>query len=126
MPNAVNTGFALDMQRKLYRWSLSDKSKIFSDLFNLVCDRRTLMHAWRRLSGNAGSNTPGTDGLTRRKVQGVRVVRRVFSKRSTRNSKRGPTDPNRCGSGSYQSRTGRGNSARWGYLRSRTALCKWP
>lgn len=69
MPNTVNTGFALDMQRKLYRWSLSDKSKIFSDLFNLVCDRRTLMHAWRRLSGNAGSNTPGTDGLTRRKVQ---------------------------------------------------------
>jgi len=69
MPNTVNTGFALDMQRKLYRWSLSDKSKIFSDLFNLVCDRRTLMHAWRRLSNNAGSNTPGTDGLTRRKVQ---------------------------------------------------------
>jgi RNA-directed DNA polymerase len=69
MPNAVNTGFVLDMQRKLYRWSLSDKDKIFSDLFNLVCDRRTLMHAWQRLSGNAGSNTPGTDGLTRRKVQ---------------------------------------------------------
>lgn len=69
MPNAVNTGFALDMQRKLYRWSLSDKSKTFSDLFNLVCDRRMLMHAWQRLSGNAGSNTPGTDGVTRRKVQ---------------------------------------------------------
>jgi RNA-directed DNA polymerase len=69
MPNAVNTGFALDMQRKLYRWSLSDKDKSFSDLFNLVCDRRTLMHAWQRLSQNSGSNTPGTDGLTRRKIQ---------------------------------------------------------
>jgi hypothetical protein len=34
MPNAVNTGFALDMQRKLYRWSVSDKDKIFSELFN--------------------------------------------------------------------------------------------
>ncbi len=59
MPNAVNTGFALDMQRKLYRWSLSDRSKIFSDLFNLVCDRRTLMHAWRRLSGNTGEQHAG-------------------------------------------------------------------
>lgn len=39
MPNTVNTGFALDMQRKLYRWSVSDKDKIFFDLFNLVCDR---------------------------------------------------------------------------------------
>src|SRR5882724_9645021 len=69
MPNTVNTGFALDMQRKLYRWSLSDKSKIFSDLFNLVCDSRMLMHAWRRLSTNSGSNTPGTDGLTRLRIQ---------------------------------------------------------
>ncbi len=62
MPSTVNTGFALDMQRKLYRLSLSDKSKIFSDLFNLVCDRRILMHAWQRLTGNAGSNTPGRMG----------------------------------------------------------------
>jgi RNA-directed DNA polymerase len=69
MPSTVNTGFVLDMQRKLYRWSQSDKDKVFSDLFNLVCDRRTLDHAWRRLAQNAGSNTPGTDGLTRRKIQ---------------------------------------------------------
>jgi RNA-directed DNA polymerase len=69
MPSTVNTGFVLDMQRKLYRWSLSDKDKVFSDLFNLMCDQRTLALAWQRLSKNAGSNTPGTDGLTRRKIQ---------------------------------------------------------
>jgi group II intron reverse transcriptase/maturase len=48
---------------------LSDKGKTFPDLFNLVCDRRMLMHAWQRLADNARSNTPGTDGLTRRKIQ---------------------------------------------------------
>jgi RNA-directed DNA polymerase len=69
MSGAVNTGFILDMQRKLHRWSSSEKDKIFSDLFNLVCDRRTLDYAWKKLSRNAGSNTPGTDGLTRRKIQ---------------------------------------------------------
>lgn len=39
----VNTSFILDMQPKLYRWSASDKGKTFFDLFNLICDRRTLI-----------------------------------------------------------------------------------
>lgn len=69
MPNTVNTGFVLNMQRKLYRWSQSEKHKKFSDLFNLIYDRRTLESAWLRLSQNKGSNTPGTDGLTRRKIE---------------------------------------------------------
>ena len=69
MPGMVNTSFILNMQRKLYQWSVSDEGKTFSDLFNLVCDRRTLNDAWRRLSRNRGSQTPGTDGVTRRKIE---------------------------------------------------------
>jgi RNA-directed DNA polymerase len=67
--DTVNTGLILDMQRKLYRWSAADPDKRFADLFNIVCDRGTLLHAWQRLSRNRGSNTPGTDGVTRKKVE---------------------------------------------------------
>jgi retron-type reverse transcriptase len=69
MPDMVNTSFILDMQPKLYRWCASDKGKSFSDLFNLICDRRTLIEAWIRLSRNRGSQTPGTDGMTRRRIE---------------------------------------------------------
>jgi group II intron reverse transcriptase/maturase len=66
---SVNTGVILDMQRKLYRWSRSDPSRVFSDLFNLVHDRRTLALAWKNLCRNQGSRTPGVDGLTRQKIE---------------------------------------------------------
>lgn len=66
---AVNTTFVLDMQRKLYRWSTAKPDKVFVDLFNIVCDRRTLEEAWKRMARNRGSQTPGTDGITRRKVE---------------------------------------------------------
>lgn len=69
MSGPVNIGFILDMQRKLYRWSYADTDKVFADLFNLVCDRRTLDLAWQRLSRNRGSQTPGIDGVTRDKVE---------------------------------------------------------
>lgn len=69
MTGDVNTSFVLDMQRKLYRWSSEGPNKVFADLFNLVCDRRTLNEAWRRLARNSGSQTPGTDGMTRRSVE---------------------------------------------------------
>ena len=69
MPGAVNTAFVLDMQRKLYRWSDADSDKGFADLFNLVCDRRTLGTPGRGSPANTGSRTPGTDGITRRKVE---------------------------------------------------------
>lgn len=68
-PGPVNTGSFLDMQRKLYRWSRNDPHWVFSDLFNLVCDRRNLHHAWQQLSRNRGSRTPGIDGITRRKIE---------------------------------------------------------
>ena len=69
MSGSVNIEFVPDMQRKLYRWSTANRHKRFVDLFNLICDRRTLDHAWKRLSQNRGSQTPGTDGVTRRKVE---------------------------------------------------------
>jgi group II intron reverse transcriptase/maturase len=69
MPDSVNTEAVLDMQRKLYRWSTANPDKVFADLFNLVCDRRTLDVAWQRLARNRGSQTPGTDGMTRQKVE---------------------------------------------------------
>ena len=69
MSDTVNTAFILDMQRKLYRWSAATADKRYADLFNIVCDRRTLHRAWERLARNRGSNTPGTDGVTRKKVE---------------------------------------------------------
>ncbi|UPT92296.1 hypothetical protein HAP41_0000048055 (plasmid) [Bradyrhizobium barranii subsp. apii] len=68
-PGAVNTAFVLDMQRKLHRWSVANAEKVFADLFNIVCDRRTLLESWRRLTRNKGSRTPGTDGVTRKTVE---------------------------------------------------------
>ena len=69
MSNGVNISFVLDMQRKLYRWSSEAPDRAFADLFNLVCDRRTLIAAWQKLARNSGSRTPGTDGVTRRTVE---------------------------------------------------------
>lgn len=69
MSISVNTGVILDMQRKLYLWSRKDPNKVFFDLFNLVCDRRTLELAWKQLSKNQGSRTPGIDGITCRKIE---------------------------------------------------------
>jgi retron-type reverse transcriptase len=68
-PGAVNTAFVLDMQRKLHRWSTAKADQVFADLFNIVCDRKTLSEAWRRLARNRGSQTPGTDGVTRKRVE---------------------------------------------------------
>lgn len=65
----VNTGYVLDMQCKLYRWSQSNPQQTFNDLFNWVSDRRNLEDAWRKLAGNTGSRTPGIDGTTRRRVE---------------------------------------------------------
>lgn len=65
---SVNTGVILDMQRKLYCWSRNDPRKVYTDLFNLICDRRTLVFAWGRLSRNTGSKTAGIDGVTRNTV----------------------------------------------------------
>ena len=117
MSGAVNTGSVLDMQRKLYRWSTADPDKAFADLFNLVCDRRTLEAAWQRLAGNRGSQTPGTDGMTRHKVEERPGGAAEFLEDIR--------EQLRCGSGSSPSRGGRAKCVRWAFPRSKTAWCKW-
>ena len=53
-----------EMQVKLHRWAGEDSSRRFGDLFNLVYDPAFLMHAWERVSTNAGARTPGVDKAT--------------------------------------------------------------
>jgi RNA-directed DNA polymerase len=52
------------MQTKLHRWAGEDPSRRFGDLYNLIYDPAFLMHAWQRVSSNAGSRTPGVDKAT--------------------------------------------------------------
>ena len=52
------------MQIKLHRWAGEDSSRRFGDLFNLVYDPAFLVHAWERVSSNAGARTPGVDKAT--------------------------------------------------------------
>ena len=47
------------MQTKLHRWAGADASRRFDDLFNLVYDPAFLVHAWERVSSNAGARTAG-------------------------------------------------------------------
>lgn len=59
----------LSFQRKLHQWSKADVAKRFDDLFNLVCDRATLVAAWDRVRSNRGSKTAGVDGRSRWHVE---------------------------------------------------------
>jgi RNA-directed DNA polymerase len=52
------------MQIKLHRWAGEDGSRRFGDLFNLVYDPAFLVHAWQRVSSNAGARTAGIDKAT--------------------------------------------------------------
>ena len=52
------------MQTKLHRWAGEDPSRRFGDLYNLIYDPAFLMHAWQRVSSNAGAGTPGVDRAT--------------------------------------------------------------
>ena len=51
-------------QLKLHRWASEDHTRRFGDLFNLVYDPAFLMHAWERVSTNAGARTAGMDWVT--------------------------------------------------------------
>ncbi len=59
----------LDHQLKLHRWARDEPLRRFADVFNLVCDRATLLVAWERVSGNRGARTAGVDGLSRYHVE---------------------------------------------------------
>nr|WP_232839142.1 reverse transcriptase domain-containing protein [Streptomyces triticisoli] len=59
----------LGHQLKLHRWARSDPARRFADVFNLICDRATLLVAWERVSGNRGARTAGVDAVTRYHVE---------------------------------------------------------
>ena len=59
----------LGIQTKLHRWATDDPHRRFDDLFNLVYDRAFLMHAWERVSSNAGARTPGVDRATVARIE---------------------------------------------------------
>jgi RNA-directed DNA polymerase len=59
----------LEHQRKLHRWARAEPERRFGDVFNLVCDRATLLVAWKRVSGNRGAQTAGVDAVTRAHVE---------------------------------------------------------
>jgi RNA-directed DNA polymerase len=59
----------LDHQRKLYRWARAEPDRRFDDVFNLICDRATLLVAWERVAGNQGARTAGVDAVTRRHIE---------------------------------------------------------
>ena len=57
------------MQIKLHRWARDDVSRRFGDLFNLVHDPAFLVHAWERVSSNAGARTSGVDRATVARIE---------------------------------------------------------
>lgn len=64
-PNPDSAYFTVRrMQTKLHQWAGEDATRRFGDLMNLVYDPAFLVHAWERVSTNAGAKTPGVDRAT--------------------------------------------------------------
>ena len=61
--------WVLTWQKKLYRWSVENRTRTYPDLYNLIHDPRTLQVAWQHLRANQGSKTAGIDGETRYRVE---------------------------------------------------------
>ncbi|HET8532706.1 MAG TPA: group II intron reverse transcriptase/maturase [Methylomirabilota bacterium] len=69
----------LGIQRKLHKWAQDDQDRRFKDLHNLVCDRATLIVAWRRVRANRGSRSAGVDGQSAAYVEQVLGVERFLA-----------------------------------------------
>lgn len=54
----------LNIQRKLYQWSMEHPNEAFGDMWNWITDPRNLRVAFKRVASNTGRNTPGVDGMT--------------------------------------------------------------
>ena len=80
------------MQTKLHRWASEDHARRFGDLFNLVYDPAFLVHAWERVSTNAGARTPGVDRATVARIVS-RVGVEVFLGRIRDSLKSGEFEP---------------------------------
>jgi hypothetical protein len=89
------------MQAKLHRWVVADPGRRFDDVFNFVHHPATLLAAFDRVASNAGANTPGSDGLTVRRIDeeiGSREAGPAFQQCPRTRSPDSPT-------GSFRSRT---------------------
>jgi RNA-directed DNA polymerase len=64
----------LEHQLKLHRWARAEPERRFGDVFNLICDRSTLLVAWERVSGNQGARTAGVDAVTRHHIEDYGVI----------------------------------------------------
>ena len=70
MSDAVNTGFILDMQRKLYRWEFRGPLQGVRGICSILCvTAERSKPLGKRLARNRGGKTPGTDGVTRETIQ---------------------------------------------------------
>ncbi|WBB99339.1 hypothetical protein O7543_06495 [Solwaraspora sp. WMMA2080] len=56
----------LHVQTKLHKWTTTDPSRQFHDLFNLVADLATLRLAWLRVRTNRGAPSAGSMGSAAR------------------------------------------------------------
>lgn len=56
-----------EIQDELYKKSLNGET--FSKLMNLITSDANIIMAYRSIKRNAGSKTPGTDGLTIRDIE---------------------------------------------------------
>jgi retron-type reverse transcriptase len=59
------------MQHKLATWAESDQNRKFDRLLRLIADRAWLAEAARIVLASSGANTPGIDGMDKRRMQAV-------------------------------------------------------
>ena len=59
-----NQEWLLNIQRKLYQWSVKHSGESYGDLWNWIIDPRNLRIAFGRVASNKGGKTPGIDGVT--------------------------------------------------------------
>ncbi len=65
----ADKAWLLNVQRKLYQWSLENPEGQYRDLWNRVTNAHNLRYAWRTVATNKGKRTPGIDGETVRSIQ---------------------------------------------------------
>ncbi len=65
----IDKVWLLNVQRKLYQWSLANPEGQYRDLWNWINNPHNLRYAWRTVATNKGKRTPGIDGETVRSIQ---------------------------------------------------------
>jgi RNA-directed DNA polymerase len=82
-----------NLQRKLYRKAKAEPAFRFYMLYDKICRKDILRHAYALARDNAGA--PGVDGVTFAQIEAEGVERWLAA--CARNSSREPTGHSRCG-----------------------------